>query len=293
MQTLSAKERALQSRSVNWATSYLTPGNIGRYFGHTAMASAVEVFWNRQVRAGDLTAVLPDYLVRPRATVVDVGASWGLFTYHLARRVGKAGRVYSYEPHPANAVVLRRLAQARPHVEFRPVAVSDEAGHAQLQIPKQHNRLVTAQSSLAHGFEGVAVERIEVPTVRLDDEIGTALQVDFVKIDVEGHELSVLRGGASLFKRCLPPVLIEIEQRHLDVPISEVFRELEELGYQVFYIDQSVARPIADFDVQRDQLAKLPKDQFTPFSMPKDYVCNFCAVRTPDMLQGLPLVRRP
>jgi FkbM family methyltransferase len=281
---LSAKKQALQSRVVNWATKYLTPRNIGRYFGQTAMATAVEVFWNRQRRAGDLSAILPDYFVRPGATVVDVGASWGLFSYHLARRVGKAGRVYSYEPHPANAVVLRKLAQARPHVQFRPVAVSDQAGHAQLQVPKHHGRVVTAQSSLSHTFEGIAVERVEVPTVRLDDEIGTALRLDFIKIDVEGHELSVLRGAASLLERCMPPVLIEIEQRHLDGPISEVFYELEKLGYQVFYIDQSVLRPIAEFDMERDQLAKLPKEQFTPFSMPKDYVCNFCAVRSPDML---------
>jgi len=52
-------------------------------------------------------------------------------------------------------------------------------------------------------------------------------------------------------------------------------------------------RPIDEFDVQRDQLAKLPKDKFTPFSMPKDYVCNFCAVPTPDLLRGLPSMGRP
>jgi hypothetical protein len=92
-----------------------------------------------------------------------------------------------------------------------------------------------------------------------------------------------------MFRRCQPPVLIEIEQRHLAVPIEEIFRELEELGYHIFYIDESVLRPISDFDVQRDQLSKLGKDQFTPFSMPRDYVCNFCAVRNPHLLQGLPV----
>jgi FkbM family methyltransferase len=199
--------------------------------------------------------------------------------------------VYSYEPHPANAAVLRKLAQARPRVHFRPVAVSDEAGRAELLVPKLRSRFITALASIAHDFEGVGVERVEVPTVRLDDEIGTGLEIDFVKIDVEGHELFVLRGGASMFRRCLPPVLIEIEQRHLRVPIAHVFSELEQLGYQLFYIQESVLRPIANFDVQRDQLSKLRKDQFNPFGMPRDYVCNFCAVRTPESLDGLPLVR--
>ena len=287
--TLSVNSRALQSDAVNWAARYLTPRNIGRYLGPAAMEAAVEIVWSRQRRTGDLAAAVSDHFVRRNATVIDVGASWGLFTYHLARRVGEGGRVYSYEPHPANALVLQKLAAARPYVHFRPVAVSDLSGRAELLVPKRHNRLVTAQSSLAHRFEGIEVESIAVPTVRLDDEIGESSQVDFIKIDVEGHEMSVLRGGISIFRRCRPPVLIEIEQRHLAVPIRDVLQELQELGYYLFYIGGSVLRPIADFDVHRDQLSKVTAGKFYPFSMPKDYVCNFCAVRTPDLLQGLPV----
>lgn len=278
---------------VNWTANYLTPRNIARYLGRTAMEAAVEAIWNRQRRAGDLTTLVTDHFVQSGAIVIDVGAAWGLFTYHLGRRVGRGGLVYSYEPHPANTVVLEKLALRRPHVHFRPVAVSECAGQAEMLVPKKNNRLVTAQSSLAHGFEGVKdieVEIVEVPTVRLDDEIGATLQIDFIKIDVEGHELSVLYGGRSTLRRCLPPILIEIEQRHLTVPIREVFRELEDLGYHIFYIDQSALRSISEFDVQRDQLSKFDKNHFNPFGMPKDYVCNFCAVRSPDLLQGLPVL---
>jgi FkbM family methyltransferase len=286
---MSARTRALHSYAANWTANYVAPRNIGRYLGYRAMEAAIEIFWARQRRAADLTAVISDKFVQKGATVIDVGASWGLFSYHLARRVGEEGGLYSYEPHPANAVVLEKLAQSRPYVRFRPVAISDVAGSAELLVPKHHSRLVTAQSSLAHGFNEVEVERVEVQTVMLDDEIGEDVWVDFIKIDVEGHEMPVLQGGTSMFRRCMPPVLIEIEQRHLAIPIGEVFGELEELGYSVFYIDGPVLRPISDFDVQRDQLSKLPEDQFTPFSMPKNYVCNFCAVRTSHLLHGLPV----
>jgi FkbM family methyltransferase len=291
---LSVKDRALQSDAVNWVANYLTPRNVGRYFGYTAMEATVEILWSQQRRAGYLAAAVSDHFVRRGATVIDVGASWGQFTYHLAHRVGIRGLVYSYEPHPANAAVLQKLAKAQSHVHFRPVAVSDVAGRGEMLVPRRHNRLVTAQSSLAHGFEGlegVGVERVEVPTVRLDDEIGTAMQVDFVKIDVEGHEMSVLQGGVSMFQRCLPPLLIEIEQRHLAIPIGDVFQYLQGLGYHLFYLDEPVLRPIADFDLQRDQLSKLIRGQFYPLSMPKGYVYDFCAVRTPDLLQGLPVQR--
>jgi FkbM family methyltransferase len=202
--------------------------------------------------------------------------------------------VYSYEPHPANAAVLEKLAKAQSHVHFRPVAVSNVAGRGEMQVPRRKNRLVTAQSSLAHGFdglEGVEVERVAVTTVRLDDEIGPEVQVDFVKIDVEGHEMSVLRGGASMFRRCLPPLLIEIEQRHLEGAIEDVFLYIQELGYHLFYVDEHALRPIADFDLERDQLAKVVKGKFYSFSVPKGYISDFCAVRTPDSLQGLPAQR--
>lgn len=223
------------------------------------------------------------------ATVVDVGASWGLFTYHLARRVGPAGRVYSFEPHPANEPMLRRLADARRHVHFAAAAVSYDPGPAELLVPRQRSRLVTAQASLAHGFaaQGVDVERFEVPTVRLDDALGRDAVVDFVKIDVEGHESSVLHSGSSILHRSRPPILIEIEQRHLAAPIDSVFGQLEELGYHLFYISEHGLGPLVDFDVVRDQTSLAAPDEFHPFAMPPNYIHDFCAVRTPDLLDGL------
>jgi FkbM family methyltransferase len=254
------------------------------------MGAATEMLWRRR-RAGDLAMAAADHFATSGATVVDVGASWGLFTCHLAHRVGKSGRVYSFEPHPDNAPMLRKFAEARAHVHFSPLAVSDSAGYAQLLVPSQQKRLVTAQASLAHGFDGqgVDVKSVEVPTVRLDDAIPSSVDVDFVKIDVEGHEMSVLRGGSAMFERSRPSILIEIEQRHLCVPITDVFQQLEELGYQLFYITDTALRPVECFDVERDQMSMVASDEFHPFAMPKAYVHDFCAVRTPDLLGDLPM----
>jgi FkbM family methyltransferase len=290
---VSVTTRALRGDAAslaNWAAKYATVRNIGRYFGRHAMATATEALWRRR-QAQDLALVAADRFAHNGATVVDVGASWGLFTYHLTHRVGKSGHVYSFEPHPANAPMLSKLAAARSNVHFSQSAVSDIAGHAQLQVPRQQTRLVTAQASLSHGFDGqgVDVETIDVPTVRLDDAIGPSVHVDFVKIDVEGHELSVLRGGSSLFRRSLPSILIEIEQRHLATPIDDVFAELEALGYHVFYVTGTALRPISEFDVERDQMSMVRSGEFHPFAMPAGYVHDFCAVRTPDLLTGLPV----
>jgi FkbM family methyltransferase len=280
---------AVKSALVNSAATWVTPRNVARYFGPEAMQAAVEFVWSRQVKRGDLAAVLTDRFVGSGAVTVDVGASWGLFSYHLARRVGKAGTLYSFEPHPANRPALEKLAKARPQVRFLAAAVSDEAGSADMQVPVFGGRHVTAQSSIAHGFDGqdgVRVDRVSVPTVRLDDALGET-PIDFIKIDVEGHEVSVLRGAAAVLRKYLPPMLIEIEQRHLDHPIADVFAEITGLGYSLYFIDGPALRPIAEFDLDKHQLSAVVPNEFTPFDMPPGYVCNFCAVSSADVLSGV------
>lgn len=276
---MTVRDRLLHSEAANWAAKYVTVRNVGRYLGRAAMATATEMLWRRR-SSQDLAMTVADHFAPIGATVVDVGASWGLFTYHLARRVGTSGQVYSFEPHPDNAPMLRKLATTRPGVHFSPVAVSDHVGSAEILVPERRNRQVTAQGSLAHGFDGqdVTVRKIEVPVVRLDDELH-GVEVDFVKIDVEGHETAVLRGGAEMFRRWRPSILIEIEQRHLDVPISKLFDEIEDLGYFVYAITESGLRPVSEFDVERDQMSMVRSDEFHPFAMPKQYVHDFCAVR--------------
>lgn len=283
--------REMKSSLLNSAATVVTPRNVGRYLGYEAMQATVELVWSRQRKGGDFAATLTDHFVRRGAVTVDVGASWGLFSYHLARRVGEAGTVFSYEPHPANRDALQKLANARSNVRFRPVAASDTPGTADMQVPVHGKRRVTAQSSIAHGFDGLAgvrVEKVSVPTVRLDDEFHQDLRIDFIKIDVEGHEISVLRGASATLRRYLPPMLIEIEQRHLRVPIREVFSEIENIGYAMYFIDRRALRPIDQFDLERHQLSAVTPNQFTPFSMPEGYVCNFCAVSDPDRLRGVP-----
>ena len=279
-----------RSALANSAATIATPRNVGRYFGFAAMRATVEFVWSRQVKSGDLAAALTDRFVSAGTVAVDVGASWGLFSYHLASKVGGSGTLFSFEPHPMNRAVLEKLAKARPYVHFRPVAVSDLVGSADMQVPVFGNRHVTAQSSIAHGFagqDGVRVERVSVPTVRLDDELG-ATPIDFIKVDVEGHEVSVLRGAAGVLRKYLPPMLIEIEQRHLDHPITDVFAEITGLGYSLYFIDGPALRPVAEFDLQKHQLSAVVPSEFTPFSMPEGYVYNFCAVATPEVLSGVP-----
>src|SRR5436305_1219896 len=74
-------------------------------------------------------------LVHPGDLVLDIGASWGLFTYGLARRVAPGGRVVAFEPNPLVLGSLEAIARAWPQVVILPLALSDAPGRASLHGP--------------------------------------------------------------------------------------------------------------------------------------------------------------
>lgn len=291
---LTFQERLRSSETADLLVSRVSSRNFVRYAPYPMAAAMAAVRWRSQVRDGDLSCRVTDHFVYRGSTVVDVGTSWGFFSYHMAGRVGRDGRVFSYEPHPLNVPGLRKLAKAQPQVTFRQAAISDVSGEATMSVPRMRYRPVTAQASLAHDFhdlDGVGTDSIAVPTTRLDDEIDRNTHVAFIKIDVEGHELAVLRGAAATLRRCRPVLLIEIEQRHIREPIDVVFDEILGFGYELFCIAETALLPLASFDVQRDQLSHVIPGQFNPFSMPAGYVNDFVAVPSAGMLGDLPVQR--
>ncbi len=109
--------------------------------------------------------------------------------------------------------------------------------------------------------------------------------VSFIKCDVEGHELAVLRGAAQTLKSG-PPLLIEVEQRHHDTPLEEVFGHLLDLG-EVYAVFPGGLRPLSAFDVQRDQTAHLLAKSSSTDSEPPAYIKDFLVLprgRVPEAL---------
>lgn len=175
-------------------------------------------------------------LVRPGDTAIDIGAHKGVYTYWLSRLVGPRGQVVAYEPQPDLAGFLRAgLSGPRlRNVELRTVALSDTAGVAQLSIPVEGSRRVTGQASL-EGGDASAVS-VDVETRRLDDE-SIQSPLGFIKCDVEGHELKVLRGASALLDKERPHLLIEVEYRHAGAEVLDTLVLLESIGYRAWYRD--------------------------------------------------------
>ena len=187
--------------------------------------------------------LLNDFVPRGSAAV-DVGAWWGPWTYWLSRR---AASVWAFEPNPEMAMFLQSVVSPNVHVES--VALSDRSGVGTLFAPEDVGRDALATLSTTHR-ERVA-RSIEVP-LRMLDEYGLE-RVQFMKIDVEGHELEVLEGAEETIARCAPTLLVEIDQALHDRPIQGIFDWLLGRGYQGRFRRRRAWLPLSAFDLTQDQ----------------------------------------
>jgi FkbM family methyltransferase len=137
-------------------------------------------------------------------------------------------------------------------VRVEAVALSDTQGEAKLRIlEKDLGRSTIESENSLEDPDGSARYEVAVPMRRLDDY---ALEsVGFIKIDVEGHELAVLRGGLATIRRCFPTLLIEIEDRHKPNACKEVFDFLSALGYEGYFIQNKQLVSVSDFDSNAHQ----------------------------------------
>ena len=148
------------------------------------------------------------------ATALDIGANKGIYSFWLSRAVGSNGRVIAFEPQPemAGYIERRRLR----NVEVVNTALSDHSGIASLS----RKRVGDGSASLCRDIG----ETIEVKLARLDD-FGPIHNLKFIKCDVEGHELSVFRGGERLLRSARPILQFESTPDEIE-PIQSFLREL-------------------------------------------------------------------
>jgi FkbM family methyltransferase len=200
-----------------------------------------------------LRDIEPELRLLPRlcareGLALDVGAHEGVYSYFMLRQ---AARVIAFEPNPVLAAHLRRTFGAR--LDVRETALSDTAGSARLHIPQRGSEAVTSNGSIEASAAEPQSDVFTVSTTPLDQLIDGLGRVGFIKIDVEGHELSVLRGAAGLLRRDRPNLLVEAEERHRREAVSSIHDFLGSLGYRGYFLEQDRPQPIGRFSPQRHQ----------------------------------------
>lgn len=183
-----------------------------------------------------------DRVVPDDAVTVDVGANCGLYTRRLARL---SRQVHAFEPSQPMARLLRRTS-AR-NVSVHEVALSDRDGDADLYIPQGVDGPIHGLASLeARTGPSSGLVVVHVPIARLDAVVDQ--DIAFVKIDVEGHELSVLNGAVDLLERCQPVFLVEAEDRHRVEATRSVFEFFRSKSYRGFFLKDDDVLDVGAFD---------------------------------------------
>lgn len=178
--------------------------------------------------------------LQPGDVVIDIGANIGAHTLVMARAVGPGGRVLAFEPTAyAHAKLQTNLAlnpELVPRVTLRQLLLTDTRGAA---VPEticsgwplaREEGLHPVHLGKPHSTEGAG-------SSTLDEAVAAAGvgKVAFVKLDVDGHELSVLRGATTTLGNSRPPILIELSphvcEEH-NYPFSELIGCLAGLGYR-------------------------------------------------------------
>lgn len=177
-------------------------------------------------------------LCRKDELSLDIGANYGVYTWHLARF--SAG-VVAFEPQPGPAEFVRRGMGGR--VRLEQVALSDSDGEVTLRVPRDRMQDGRATIEPGNALEEIDAVETTVPRRRLDSF--DFPRVGFAKVDVEGHELAALRGGRALLERDRPTLLVEAEDRHRSGAVESVAVFLANLGYRGAFLDAGALVPLA------------------------------------------------
>lgn len=161
----------------------------------------------------ELRPVLARY-ISDDAVIADVGAHAGQFT-KLFAAMAPRGHVYSFEPGAYALSILRKVRRAKnlKNVSIVPFGLSDANGAALLHLPiKKSGSLGFGLGSLSGPKEGSRTHTDKVSITTLDDFVqeNKITRLDFIKCDIEGWELHMLKGAKKTLDSLSPVLMLEV-----------------------------------------------------------------------------------
>lgn len=184
----------------------------------------------------DAELLLLEFFLNKNSVFFDIGTNKGEYAYYAIKLINPKN-IYLFEPEKKLNKQLRAIFK---DCQIFDLALSDNKGSHQFKIPLINGVADNCLSSLeVENKEDNETEAIiyEVKTDTLDNFIAKKnIKPDLIKIDVEGHELSVLKGAESFINKHHPTLIIEIEQRHhKNINIESIFESFKQKGYNCYY----------------------------------------------------------
>lgn len=184
------------------------------------------------------------FLASMSKTIIDVGANIGVYSL-IAAISSPSSRTYAIEPSTReyNMLKINRSLNALSNLETFNLAAGEIDGSLTLNIAPQeiagHNQIaISHQAMLENKWDSEQVNCCQLDT--LSSKMG--LQIDLIKIDVEGYELSVLNGSQCILKSDKPYILVELTGGLWTNTIHaiRVIESLQNHGYKIFDLDRKL-----------------------------------------------------
>lgn len=194
-------------------------------------------------------------LLKADSCCIDVGCHKGEIL-DLMIDAAPDGIHYGFEPIPAFHELLVDKYKSFPRVHIENIAASDEKGKSKFNYVSS-NPSYSGLKKRDYDREGEVDEQIEVSVDLIDEVIPREIDIDLIKIDVEGAELLVLKGAIELIRRCKPIIVFEHGLGASDVYGStpgQLFEFLDQAGLKVStmgrYLSGKPPFTKEDFDLQ-------------------------------------------
>lgn len=213
---------------------------VGSYDGSLLQidTSSTLEWWTHMYGGHERGAIeLLKLLIQPGNVVFDIGANVGTLSLPMARLVGDHGSIHAFEPHPR---MRQRLIENLALNNLRNVTVVGLALGSEVSETILYGSITNNQglSSLAM-ISGFAEEPLPCHVDTVDNYVDSAkvTRLDFMKIDTEGADLSVLLGARKTLTSLRPCIYIEVDDQHLahfDASARKILGYLGSLGYQTW-----------------------------------------------------------
>lgn len=162
-------------------------------------------------------------------TVIDCGTSIGDHTVTYSSWVGPNGKVIGFEANPIVAECCQLNLQIYPWTTVYNVGLGKEHSTARISMDKN----IGASHLSQEGNFPVDIDPLDAYIELVD-------RCDFMKVDIEGYELNMIKGGVEFLKRYKPAILMEINRGALkrqDATQDQVYNELKRIGYKIKVVE--------------------------------------------------------
>ena len=220
--------------------------------------------WNKGNRELAFMSIMHD-TVTEGMTCIDLGSNIGYTTLVMLNNVGDNGMVYAIEPDPHNLDLLTKSIEANNfmnRVEIIQAAISNTDGELDFWMAENGPNLSSVQKT-KH-----STKKITVPCHSLNKFLEDRKYPNFIKMDIEGHEVQVFEGGLDYFDKHHEGntnILLEVHPQFYDDEndFGKMVREYYKLGFEPKYVVSTpIYRPDLFVEAGYEPLQEIPTDGF-------------------------------